>query len=156
MKRSDFLKTFGLAGGVLILPRTLVTEQKIAIYHNYVRGLQFTDFLKLSTVLKEGDALELNRLPNHAHDSFAIQVMYQGQPLGYIAAYENIVLANMLDQGVELFAFAAKIVKGDIYNGLSIEIQAKLIIPKTPIIQKDLLTQPADNAVDRYRSNDFY
>jgi len=70
-----------------------------------------------------------------------------------LPAYENIVLANMMDAGVELKAFVSQInLKRAIYEALSVEVFAELIIPTEKLIQTVLTEQRADEAKDIYRN----
>src|SRR5690606_2896302 len=106
MNRSDFLRTLGLGATGLLLPtNSFVSTQTIKLYDNYVRGLAPYDFKVLRNELKEGDEVTLVRESDNPYDSFAIQVNYNHHRLGYVAAYENIVLANMMDKGVYLRAY---------------------------------------------------
>jgi 2-polyprenyl-6-methoxyphenol hydroxylase-like FAD-dependent oxidoreductase len=48
--------------------------------------------------LRPGDALTLKREPDNPHDRHAIQVLWQGQLLGYVPRQNNQALAWALDQ----------------------------------------------------------
>lgn len=146
MKRADFLKTLGLGASGLILPKMGIVQEPIKVYENYIRGITYYKFNELSTMLKSGSAVELTREYDNLYDVFAIAVHFNNQKLGYLPAYENVVLANLIDKGVRLHAFVGKIDK----HQLSVEIFAELVVNSTPIISinDDL---PADDAQDFYR-----
>lgn len=153
MKRSDFFKTLGLGAGGLVLPaNSFVSTKAIKIYDNYVRGLNHYYFHKIRDIVKEGDEVQLFREPFNNYDSFAIQVNFQEFNLGYLAAFENIVMANMLDSGVRLTAFVSqKDLKRNVREWLAIEIYAELVIPSHKLIESMLAENRADDAVDFYR-----
>lgn len=137
MKRSEFLKSLGLGTSGLVLPsNSFIQHQASKIYDNYIRGLTHYCYPKLRKNIKEGDELTLRREADNLHDLYAIEVFYEENKLGYISAYENIVLANMLDNGVELKTFASKVnLKEVIYKGLAIEVFAQLVLPSKKLIQ---------------------
>lgn len=125
-------------------------SQAVKIYDNYIRGLQYYDYKGLKAQIKPGDELTLQRDTENLHDSFAVAVYWQGQKIGYLPAYENIVTANVIDAGVELHAFvSAHNRETNYFSRLSVEIYAKLVVSRPQIIQpKDLR---ADEHDDIYR-----
>ncbi len=129
MKRDGFLKSFGLATSGLFLPVGLLKDKPIKIYDNYVRGLMHYEYKKIKDRIKEGDEIILKLEPNNVYDTFAIQLFWQHYKLGYVAAYENIVLSNMLANGGELKACVShNNYKFSLEKALSVEIFANLII----------------------------
>lgn len=153
MKRSEFLKSLGLGAGGLILPSTsFLNTQKVKIYDNYVRGLIHYDFKKIRKELKEGDELQLIRESTNRYDGFAIRVNFGEKRLGYIAAFENVVLANMMDTGVNLKANISEIShNGNIYSALAVEVYAELIVPNPKFIDEINKPERADDSPDEYR-----
>ncbi len=130
--------------------------KKVKIYDNYVRGVHFrkTDFLNDLPVIN--DVLQLERETDNKYDRFAIKVMRNGKFLGYIAAYENITLAMLMDQGVHLEASVSNVAK-DISDKkyldkvFSVQVFAKLLVPIGHLETNDLRTKRADDAEDVYR-----
>ncbi len=109
----------------------------------------------LKDELKEGDELVLERDLDNVYDAFAIKVLYKDKQLGYLKAYENIVLANLIDQGAELKGFISKIeVNRNLSETLAIEIFAELILPQSSIIKTTLTEKRANDANDLYRNID--
>ncbi len=153
MNRSDFLKTLGLGAGGLILPaNSFINTKTIKIYDNYVKGLSHYHFHKLKSEVKVGDEVQLKRDAENIYDSFAIQVNFAESRLGYISAFENIVLANMMDYGVNLKAYISqKDLSRKYYEWLAVEIYAELVIPSQKLIDNVLLEQRASDAIDIYR-----
>lgn len=156
MERSEFLRILGFGSAGIIIPDTLLSSKPIKIYENYIKGIAHYNYRNLMNVLKEGDQVSLRRETTNAHDSFAIEVLASEQKIGYIAAFENIVLGNMLDQGVELLAFISKINRSTPhYNDVAIEIFANIIVENKKVISSNLLEHPSDEASDIYRRG-FY
>lgn len=153
MNRTDFLKSLGLGAGGLILPSNSFLQTKpVKIYDNYVRGLMHYDFREVDDAIKEGDEVQLLREPTNPYDSFAIQVNIGECRLGYISAYENIVIANMLDAGVSLTAKVSnKDLKRSLTECLAVAVFAELLIPTQKLIDSMLAENRADDAIDVYR-----
>lgn len=153
MKRSDFIKSLGLgASGIIIPNNAFLNYKNIKIYDNYVRGLHHYKYQSLKTKLQEGDSLVLKRELSNRYDNFAIAIYYQELKLGYIAAYENIVLANMMDNHVALECFVSKHdTKANPFHCLAVQVFSKLIVPTQELIQELLTHQPADDVKDVYR-----
>lgn len=152
MNRTDFLKAFGLGSTGLFIPKMGLVQQPIKIYENYVKGLQHYRFNKLKKSIKPGDALTLKREPGNKYDRFAVEVYYGPDKLGYLTAFENIVLANLLDQGVQLKAFVAQLNLEDVFLSMSVEVFAEIVVQSQKAIVPELLMRPADDASDVYRN----
>lgn len=162
MKRTDFLKLVATSSGGFLLSGTSTIGQslqlqlqKIVIYDNYIRGMRHykNHFDKLN--LKLGQAVELKREPDNIYDAFAIQIIVQDLQIGYISAYENVVLANLMDKGVQLNANISKLNTKSIdtymQDVLSIKIETQLMVPIQHLHIQDLTIQPADDIIDAYR-----
>ena len=166
MKRDHFLKLIGSGGGALLFGglanlelNIAYTFKKIKIYDNYVKGTNFykKDFTETPIVLHQ--TLSLEREPTNIHDNFAIKILCNGKQMGYIPAFENIVLANLLDQGVPLTATVSELQdkpskdETDTYimNAIAVQVFAELMVPHSKIISADLTKDRAANAIDAYR-----
>ncbi|WP_211229849.1 HIRAN domain-containing protein [Olivibacter sitiensis] len=136
MNRTDFLKSLGLGAGGLVLPSNSFLQTKpVKIYDNYLRGMMHYDFRKIRESIKEGDEVQLFREQDNMYDSFAVQVNFGEYRLGYLAAYENIVIANMLDSGVGLRAYVSqKDLQRHAQEWLAIEVFAELVVPTQKLI----------------------
>ncbi|PID68172.1 MAG: hiran domain protein [Flavobacteriia bacterium] len=151
MKRSEFIKSLGLGASGLILPRNLLSKSKVKIYDNYIRGINRYNYSKIKSQIAIGDELQLIREESNIHDVFAVQVFYDGYKLGYLTAYENIVIAHMLDAEVELKSYVSEWGEDkDSYSRMAIEIFAERISP-TPQLITALQNTSADEVVDVYR-----
>ena len=156
MNRKKFIKalSFG-AGGIALPAHSIIENCPIKIYDNYLTGLMYYDFEKVKTFIKEGDPLELVREKKNKYDTFSIAVYFQEKKLGYLPAYENIVLANLLDAGSELNAFVSKFnPKADIFTTLAVEVFAQLILPSDKLIQLIRNERRADDVSDLYRQGE--
>ncbi len=153
--RKEFLKAAGLGGISLILPglapkQELVNpllSQPIKIYDNYLRGIQYYDLGKCLDEIRVGDGVKLKREAGNVHDRFAVGVEWGRNFLGYLPAYENIVLANLLDSGVKL---SAMVTAKHSFREVGIGVWADLIVTD-PASQTGLSDRAADEVEDRYR-----
>ena len=151
MKRSEFLKSFGLGGVGLIISKTPLVQQPIKIYENYAQGLVHYNFKIVKKQLSIGDELTLIAETNNTYDRYAVAIYYQKHKLGYLPAYENIAISNLLVQNVKLVAFVTQLYPEDIYNGLALEILAEIVVEKSNAIIPPTLAIPANDVEDRYR-----
>lgn len=153
MNRSNFLKSFGIGAVGLIIPNSLplITQKPIKVYENYLKGTSYYKVERHKNKLHEGDELRLEREATNPYDSFAISVHYQKHKIGYIAAYENIVLANLFDQQVKLSAFVSHLDFERFYEPIAVEVYADLISYQSSGVLPENLTIPANDAVDSYR-----
>lgn len=153
MNWSHFLKSLGVSAGGLILPASgLISMKLVKIYDNYIRGLMHYDVNEIKDSIEEIDEVQLIRESINVYDSFAIQVNKGDKRLGYIAAYENIVLANMMDSGVSLSAYIShKDLKRPAQEWLALEVFAKLVIPSEQLVDTVLTLHRSDDAPDMYR-----
>lgn len=163
MDRATFLKIMGAGAGSLLFSgldaRTKSLRydlKKVKIYDNYVRGVNFRkkDFLAVN--LRVNDSLELMREADNKYDQFAIQVLKNGCFLGYIAAYENITLALLMDQGVQLEASVSGIAENIdemkyLDQVLSVQVFTKLLVPFSHLEINNLGRKRADDVEDVYR-----
>lgn len=169
MKRKDFLKLVGTGGGALFFggiahPQMQLSYalEKIKIYDNYVKGTQFYRKNFMKTPISLGQTIALQRETDNVHDQFAIKVICQNKQLGYIPAYENIVLANLMDKGVPLTASVSEIIdkskneddRGYLMNVVAVQIFAELMVPVSNIVLTDLTKDRAANSVDVYRQGE--
>ena len=61
------------------------------------------------------------------------------------------MVANLLEQGVELKSFISKLDTIGIFGAISIEIYVNMVIENPTLIKTDLLQKRADDADDVYR-----
>ena len=163
MERNDFLKIIGAGAGSLLFTGFGIQNdslrydlKRIKIYENYARGVHFVRDSFFATPLKDGDPLQLIREPQNKHDRFAIRIEKGGNTLGYIAAYENVSIALLMDQGVQLEAVASQVdleLEEDMYldKPFAIQIFTKVLVPFDHIDNSGVKNLPADDVIDRYR-----
>lgn len=162
MKRDKFLKLIGTGSGSFMLGNSLSTNHlrynlnEITIYDNYLNGVKHYEKEFLNAKIKLGQKVSLFREKNNIHDKFAIAVILNGTKLGYIPAFENIVMANMMDKGVSLKATVSELNKKEFSryrkDALAVKVTTQLMIPIQKIITEDLTEDRANHAPDRYRS----
>ena len=67
-------------------------------------GFRYHEAADLWELLRVGDALELRREADNAHDVHAVAVWWRGRKLGYVPRRDNGALAWGLDRGERLSA----------------------------------------------------
>lgn len=158
MDRKEFLKFFGIGGVGLVLPNASqlpasgLLSRPVKIYDNYIKGVGYYDLGKCFREVKVGDMVVLQRFQDHQYDRFALGVRWKGFFLGYLPAFENIVLANLMDAGAELHAM---VTAKHSFHELGVGVWAELILNKEESPNKLSDTQ-ADNIGDIYRRGRFH
>ena len=154
MKRKDFLSTLGLSSAAVLLPNNgFINQKMVNIYDNYLAGVQFYDFDKVEKVIKEGDELALVREQGNKYDSFAVAVFFNQYKLGYLPAYENIVIANILDKEISLKVYVSQLDKGTYnkFRSIAVQVFAPLVMPTTRLMNLIESSKRADDYSDEYR-----
>lgn len=163
MDRATFIKVMTAGAGSFLFSGIEAQAEnvrydlkRIKIYDNYVRGVHFRKNDFLADLPSVNDVLQLEREADNLYDRFAIKVQKDGRFLGYIAAYENITLALLMDQGVQLEASVSKVAddiadKKYLDKVFSVQVFAKLLVPFDHLKVSDLEKERADDAVDVYR-----
>lgn len=157
MKRKEFLKNFGI--GALGLStfsfQEIIERRPVKIYDNYLRGTFAYNLETVSKQLKVGQELILQREEKNKYDKYAIAVFYSKYKLGYIAAYENIALANMLDVEVNLTASISYLSKDKHENReIAVQVFCNLISP-TPLLITEM-EKRSDDEDDLYRKKIYF
>ncbi|MFC4870525.1 HIRAN domain-containing protein [Negadavirga shengliensis] len=153
--RKEFLKVIGLGGSSLVLPLagpgpdllTGLMAQSVKIYDNYLKGVEYYDLGKCLKQIHVGDDVVLTRFADHRHDRFAIGVTWEKFFLGYLPAYENIVLANLMDAGAVL---KAMVTAKQSFHRVGIGVWTDLIVHH-PNASKKLSDGAANDVDDWYR-----
>jgi hypothetical protein len=164
MKRQDFLKILGASGSTFLLGNAALSAstislelRRIVIYDNFVRGVNFHRDAYLNAELKLNKEVQLVRAVDNVYDQFAISVQIDEVHIGYIAAYENVVLANMLESGVQMHSYISELreVNADSYlkDVIAIRIETELMVPIGTIDK--VSANRADNAIDVYRQGRY-
>lgn len=76
--------------------------QALVVQDSPLAGFQYHAGERLWADLAEGQPLDLVREPDNRHDRRAVAIDWRGQRLGYLPAFENTAVAQMLDRGVPL------------------------------------------------------
>lgn len=107
MKRKDFFKnillgTTGmlLSGGKMIEEKT--DKQKIRLATFFITGFQYYDGRDVEHLLETEMPILLNRQPHNKYDKNAIEVYSGEAKLGFIPRSDNKVIAEIMDQGIEV------------------------------------------------------
>jgi len=85
----------------------------------HVAGLDYIDDIdEIFNELEVNARLELFREAKNEYDKHAILVKYNGQKIGYVPRKQNIILANLMDAGKELYAVVEDACKSEgVYVG---------------------------------------
>lgn len=93
----------------LLLCTGTATAQGLLIQTLPLAGSQYHALAASWNQLQVGDWLELRREPDNRHDRNAIQVLWRGQPLGYLPRAHNPALAAAMDGGLRLSGRIARL-----------------------------------------------
>jgi hypothetical protein len=72
---------------------------RILVQNSPLAGFQYHAGAARWAEMREGDALELVREPDNAHDARAVRVEWRGLKLGYLPRAENRAVAAEMDRG---------------------------------------------------------
>lgn len=163
MERKDFIKAGILTGAGLSIAKMINASERdnlsmnpICIYDNYLKGTMYYQKALQKIDFSEPLSPKLEREPNNKYDHFAIAVHVQDRKIGYLPAYENVVIAKMLDAGVEIQVIINidqfKEIKNNDYirDSIYVQLYTELLTSSDNILHKDLDNR-ADDVNDEYR-----
>lgn len=164
MQRKEFIRAGILTSAGLSFANIIKASNSeslrmnpICIYDNYIKGTIYYQKAIEKIDFKTPLTPSLVREPNNKYDHYAVAIHVQGRKIGYLPAYENVVIAKMLDAGVEIQVFINigeidKIQKNDyIRDTIYVQLYTELLTSSENILQKDLSTKRSDDADDTYR-----
>src|SRR5262245_59003231 len=79
-------------------------EIRLLVQSSPLAGYRYAEAKAVWPHLREGDALELVREPDNAHDANAVRVEWRGHKLGYVPRRENAAVAWGLDRDMRVRA----------------------------------------------------
>jgi hypothetical protein len=82
---------------------------ELLVQSSPLAGFRYAEAAEAWPQLKVGDALELVREPDNAHDPNAVRVEWRGRKLGYVPRRANAALAWGLDRGSRLRARVSRL-----------------------------------------------
>ncbi len=74
------------------------------LYSGFIAGLQYYAASEIMEQLREGLIADLVREPDNTHDYKAVAIYALGRKLGYLQRRHNLVLCNILDAGLPIYA----------------------------------------------------
>ena len=77
---------------------------RLLVQDSPLAGYRYHAAAEVWPALRVGDALELVREADNAHDANAVAVLWRGRKLGYVPRRDNAALAWGLDRGAALRA----------------------------------------------------
>lgn len=84
-------------------------DARLIVQSSPLAGFQFYAGRELWDDMRIGDALQLVREADNAHDVNAVRVLWQGRVLGYVPRRENAHVAQQLDRGTPVRARIVKL-----------------------------------------------
>lgn len=80
------------------------SQASLLIQSSPLAGSQYHALPEIVDQIRVGDALTLKREPDNPYDRNAVQVLWQGQLLGFVPRRENKAVARAMDRGAPLIA----------------------------------------------------
>ena len=116
MERRRFLKAVTCLPAFALFPcaETDSTDmpryrtRDILLLQANVAGFRYHGGHHVLSMINEGDPVILRREPHNPYDRRAIALYWRDEKLGYIPRADNVVIANLLDQGATLKAMVWK------------------------------------------------
>ena len=82
---------------------------RLLVQNSPLAGFRYAEAAEVWPHLSAGDALDLVREPDNAHDANAVRVEWRGRKLGYVPRAENGALAWAMDRGEPLRARVSRL-----------------------------------------------
>ena len=82
---------------------------QLLVQSSPLAGFRHGEAAQAMPLMRKGDALELVREQDNAHDSNAVRVDWRGRKLGYVPRRQNGALAWGLDRGTPLRARVSRL-----------------------------------------------
>jgi len=79
------------------------------LYSGFIAGLQYYAAEEIMDRLRPGLVADLVREPNNEHDYKAIAIYALGQKIGYLQRRHNLVLSNILDAELPIYAEISRV-----------------------------------------------
>jgi HIRAN domain len=124
MNRFHFLKKIAAGLGVAVAapqilqaaeqplaPKVRPNETAIMIYDEYIAGFRYHKGPKNIDTIQVDDEVKLVREANNKYDEFAVSIHWQEKKIGFVRMDDNIVIANLIDNDLPLFAKISEIKK---------------------------------------------
>ncbi len=82
---------------------------RLLVQSSPLAGFRYGEAREVWSLLHLGDALELVREADNAHDANAVRIEWRGRKLGYVPRRENAAIAWGMDRGVALRARVSRL-----------------------------------------------
>ena len=122
MTRAEFIKKMFNTGLLVSIPPTVILSAAekeqyswtrdatpVFMYKANIRGFQYYDGPKYLNQIKQNEQLDLVREHDNEHDEFATAVYWEARKLGYLPREDNLIMANLIDQGILLRCTAEEV-----------------------------------------------
>ena len=124
--KRDFMK--GMLAGFFVMGNDAgkVSAKDFQNYHLLscpIAGLAHYRFNEVKATIGATMPLVLKREPTNKYDQFAIEVYTTtGEKLGYVPRLHNLILSNLMEQGVMVSSTIVRAKLDDIYNGVWMQV----------------------------------
>ncbi len=110
MSSEHALAALALLSALLALPGWVAAQQvRLLVQSSPLAGFNYHQAPEVWQRMRVGDALQLAREPDNAHDPKAISVQWQGHKLGYVPRTQNEALSWAMDRGESLDARVSRL-----------------------------------------------
>jgi len=171
MNRSEFFASLALPSLVVnalppwlvpkvseaAIPFSLINKEAPKIYNSCylysgaIAGFQYYDGPSMLEKLKPGSVLDLLREPENEHDYKAVAVYCMGQKLGYLARRHNLVLCNILDSGLPIYAEISRVNPEAVpYEQVRLRLYLVGVLPTETIISRENNSEVRPHLPPRY------
>ncbi len=110
MSSKHALPALALFGALLAFPGWVAAQQvRLLVQSSPLAGFNYHQAPEVWQRMRVGDALQLAREPDNAHDPKAISVQWHGHKLGYVPRMQNDALSWAMDRGERLAARVSRL-----------------------------------------------
>jgi len=112
-----------------IFPKTKPVNKKrnIMLLDSSVAGFRYYSGEDVWEQLAPGRTLDLKREPGNKFDYDAVEIYHEKEKLGYIPRSDSMIIAQLMDKGVDIKATISEVVENDSPNqriGVAVEMMA--------------------------------
>ena len=121
MKRKKVL------GFIFSKTKTVNKKRNIMLLDSSVAGFRYYSGEEVWKKLAPGRPLDLKREPGNKFDYDAVEIYHEKEKIGYIPRSDNMVIAQLMDKGVDIRATISEVIERGAPNhrvGVAVEMMA--------------------------------
>jgi hypothetical protein len=102
-----------------IFPKTkpVTKKRNIMLLDSSVAGFRYYSGEEVWRQLVPGRRLDLRREPGNKFDYDAVEIYHEKEKIGYIPRSDNMVIAQLMDKGVDIKATISEVIESGSPNG---------------------------------------